>query len=325
MCKDVNWTPGILININLTRDAFSVIDSLGRIGKVFVENVFIKRRYSVRKSLLFAVLACIVFLSACGGGGGSSSGTLSMAITDAKPALPAGIVQVLVTIDEVSVHQTGGDWISLPLAQTPFTVDLLQFTNGHTTQLVPQTTLTSGKYTQVRLGVQSATIVTDTGAQIPVKIPSSNLKTAENFDFDVAGGGAIDLTVDFDVSQSLVETGSGQYQLKPVLHLVNTAEAATITGNITAATFGPETQATIIVTQDNDNSGTITPGDVEYSRLVVVNGVSNPTPFSIYWLVPGQSYIMQVQIGGNIVYTQAVPAASLPPAAVFALNSGNPI
>ena len=282
----------------------------------------------MKKSLLFAVLACVIFLSACGGGGGgttSSSGTLSMAITDARPTLPAGIVQVLVTIDEVSVHQSGGAWVSVPLAQTPFTIDLLQFTDGHTTQLVPQATLTSGKYTQVRLGVQSATIVTDTGAQIQVEIPSGDLKTAENFDFDVTGGGAIDLTVDFDLSQSLVATGSGQYQLKPVLHLVSTAEAATITGNIAATTFGSETKATVIVTQDNDNSGTITPGDVEYTSLIVAKGSSDPTPFSIYWLVPNQSYIVQVEIGGSIVYSQAVPAASLPAAAVFALNIGNPI
>lgn len=281
----------------------------------------------MKKSFLFAVLICGVFLSACGGGGGgtSSSGSLTMAIADAKPALPTGIVQVLVTIDEVSVHKSGGDWISLTLAQTPFTIDLLQFTNGNTTQLVPETTLTSGMYTQVRLGVQSATIVTDTGSHIPVQIPSGNLKTDENFQFDVAGGGAVALTVDFDLSQSLVATGSGNFMLKPVLHLVTTAEAATITGSIAAATFGAENQATIIVTQDSDNSGTITPGDEEYTRLVVAKGPSGPTPFSIFWLVPDQSYIVQVQIGGSTVFTGAIAKTSLPAAAVFPLNGGNPM
>ncbi len=281
----------------------------------------------MKRSFLIAVMTFLVFLSACGGGGGgtTSSGTLSMAITDAKPALPAGIVQVFVTIDEVSVHQSGGDWVSLPLAQTPFTIDLLQFSDGHTTQLVPQATLTAGMYTQVRLGVKSATVVTDTGDQIPVEIASSDLKTARNFDFDVTGGGAVALTVDFDLSQSLVVTGSGQYQLKPVLHIVSTAEAATITGNISASTFGTENQATIIVTQDNDNSGNISSGDTEYTRLVVTKGSSDPTPFSIYWLVPGQSYIVQVQVGGSTVLTEAVPANSLPAGAVYTLNNGNPI
>jgi len=281
----------------------------------------------VKKCFLFAVLISVVLLSACGGGGGggSTSGSVSFAITDAKPALPAGVVQVLVTIDEVSVHQSGGDWISLPLVQNPFTIDLLQFTDGRTTQLVPQTTLASGKYTQVRLGVKSATIVTDTGQQIPVAIPSGNLKTDKNFDFDVTGGGAVALTVDFDLSQSIVATGSNKYQLKPVLHLVSTAEAATITGSIAAATYGAENQATIIVIQDTDNSGDLTPGDEEYTRLVVAKGPSGPTPFSINWLVPNQPYIVEAQIGGVTVYSQAVAGTSLPTAAVYHLNGGNPI
>lgn len=280
----------------------------------------------MKKCFLLAVLISGFLLSACGGGGeGNPSGSLSLAITDAKPALPTGINQVLVTIDEVSVHQSGGSWSSLTLAQTPFTVDLLQFTEGHTTQLVPQTTLTSGKYTQVRLGVQSAMIVTAAGQQIPVEIASGDLKTDKNFDFDVTDGGAVALTVDFDLSQSLVVTGSGNYKLKPVLHLVNTAEAATITGSIAAATYGTENQATIIVTHDSDNSGNLTPGDEEYTRLVVAKGPSGPSPLSIYWLVPNQSYIVEVQIGGSIVYSQAVARTSLPAAAVYPLSSGNPI
>jgi hypothetical protein len=248
-----------------------------------------------------------------------------MAITDAKPILPAGVVHVYVTIDVVSVHQSGGDWVSLPLTQTPFTIDLLQFTDGQTTQLVPQVALTSGKYTQVRLGVQSATIVTDTDEQLPVEIASGDLRTDKNFDFEVTGGGAVALTVDFDLSQSLVVTGNSQYKLKPVLHLVGTAEAATITGSILDATFGAETEATIIITQDNDNNGTLTAGDEEYTELVVTEGPSDPTPFAVFWLVPEQSYIVEVHVGGSTVYSEPVTGTSLPPGTVFPLNSDNPI
>jgi hypothetical protein len=296
-----------------------------RSKKSFTKNYFIKRRWGIMKNyFIFAVLICTVFLSACGGGGEGSSGTLSMAIADAKPALPTGILQVFVTIDEVSVHSSGGDWVSLPLAQTPFTIDLMQFSNGRTTQLVPQAALPSGKYTQVRLGVKSATIVTDTGQQVPVTIASGDLKTDQNFNFDVTGGGAVALTVDFDLSRSLVATGSGTYKLKPVLHLVSTAEAATITGSIAAATFGAENQVTIIVTKDSDNSGSLTPGDEAYTRLVITKDPSGPTPFSIYWLVPNQSYIVEIQIGGT-TKTLAVAGAGLPAAVVYSLNSGNPI
>ncbi|HSB31495.1 MAG TPA: DUF4382 domain-containing protein [Candidatus Sulfobium mesophilum] len=281
----------------------------------------------MKKCFIFVALICGIFLSACGGGGGTatfSSGTLSVEITDAKPVLPTGVAQVFVTIDEVSVHSSGGQWVSLSMAQTPFTMDLLQFTSGRTTQLVPPATLAPGKYTQLRLGVQSAMIVTDTGQQLPVTIASGDLKTDKNFNFDVTGGGAVTLTVDFDLSQSLIVTGSGGYKLKPVLHLVNTAEAATITGSINVAAYGFD-QAVVIVTQDSDNSGNLTPGDEEYTRLVVAKAQSDPTPFSIYWLVPGQSYIVEVQIGGITVYSQAVAKTALPAGAVYPLNNGNPI
>ncbi len=281
----------------------------------------------MKKCFIFAVLTYVIFLSGCGGGGGSatvSSGTLTVALTDAKPVLPTGVAQVLVTINEVSVHSSGVEWVSLPLAQNPFTVDLLQFTNGRTTQLVPRVTLTPGKYTQVRLGVQSAMIVTDAGQQFPAEIASGDLKTDKNFDFDVTGGGAVALTVDFDLSQSLVATGSGKFKLKPVLHLVNTVEAATITGSVNVAAYGFD-QAVIIVTHDSDNNGILTPGDEEYTRLVVAKETSGPTPFSIFWLVPDQSYIVEVQVGGVTVYTQAIGKASLPAGAVYPLNNSTPI
>ncbi len=292
----------------------------------FLLDDFIRRRFTVKKCFILTVLICGIFLSACGGGGSasSSSGSLSVAITDAKPALPTGVAQVIVTIDEVSVHSSGGNWVSLAMAQTPFTIDLLQFTSGRATQLVPQAILTPGKYTQLRLGVKSAMIVTDTGQQFPVGIASGDLKTDKNFDFDVTGGGAVALTVDFDLSQSLVVTGSGNYKLKPVLHLVNTVEAATITGSIDVAKYGVD-QAVVIVTQDSDNSGSLTSNDEEYTRIVVAKATSGPTPFSIYWLVPGQSYIVEVQIGGITVYSQAVTKTALPAGAVYTLNNGNPI
>jgi hypothetical protein len=57
----------------------------------------------------------------------------------------------------------------------------------------------------------------------------------------------------------------------------------------------------------------------------VTKGNSEPTPFSIYWLVPNQPYIVEVQIGGGIVYSQAIAGSSLPAAAVYPINSGNPI
>jgi Domain of unknown function (DUF4382) len=284
-------------------------------------------------SIIFGLaLAMAGLLSGCGGGdgGGSSgsSGTVSMNVTDAKPVLPAtGVESVSITFDEVSVHKSGGGWTTLATATQPYTIDLYQFSNGTKTQFVPPVQLESGKYTQVRIGVASGTIRIN-GVNHPLEIPSENLKTDKNFEFNVTGGGAVDLTVDFDLSQSIVLTGSGTYQLKPVLHLNTTSEAATVQGTIN---FGSSTQATIIVTWDKNGDGIFQPAsdpnpDEEYTRLRVQS--TDPAPFKVFWLVPNQGYFIQILLGDPLnpdrdtgrIY---VPASSLPPGAVY--NLGNSI
>ncbi len=111
--------------------------------------------------LAFAMAMGIIF-GGCGGGGGdssSSSGTVSMNITDAKPYLSVTDVEsVSITFNEVSVHKSGGGWITLDTVTKPYTVDLYQFSDGAKTQFVPPVQLESGKYTQVRIGVTRAAI-----------------------------------------------------------------------------------------------------------------------------------------------------------------------
>ena len=286
-----------------------------------------------KRSIIFGLtLAMAVLLSGCGGGDGggssASSGTVSMNVTDAKPVLPAtGVENVSITFDEVSVHKSGGGWTTLATATRPYTIDLFQFSNGTKTQFVPPVQIESGKYTQVRIGVASGTIRIS-GGNHQLEIPSSNLKTDKNFDFNVVGGGAVDLTVDFDLSQSIVLTGSGTYKLKPVLHVNTTSEAATIQGTIN---FGSSDQATVIITWDKNGNGTFQPAsdpnaDEEYTRLVVQK--TDPAPLKIFWLVPNEGYFVQLLLGdpqnpdrdtGRIY----VAPDNLPPGVVY--NLGNSI
>ncbi len=159
----------------------------------------------------------------------------------------------------------------------------------------------------------------------PLEIPSENLKTEKNFEFNVQGGGAVDLTVDFDLSQSIVLTGVGTYQLKPVLHVNMTSEAATIQGTIN---FGSSTQATIIVTWDKNGDEIFQPAsdpnpDEEYTRLVVQS--TDPAPFNIFWLVPNEGYFIQILLGDpqNPVRDTGrlyVAPSNLPPGAVYNLG-----
>ena len=265
-------------------------------------------------SILFASIIPM-FLFGCGGDD-SDTGSLSVRITDAKPLLEVDATQVLVTFDEVRAHRAGGGWISLPMAQSPHTIDLLQFVDGNSTQLVPPVQLETGKYTQIRLGITEGSLVTTELEEQPLEVPSENLKTNKNFDFLVDAGEAVDLMIDFDLSQSIKPKQDG-YQLKPVLHLNETRRAAQIQGSIAATTF-VDSEAEVTVTQDGE----------EYTKLLVEKADDTvPTEFSIFWLVPNNGYTVRVEVDGTLdpVLDEPVAAADLEPGEVYFLNFGDPI
>ena len=263
------------------------------------------------KALKFFTLCCFVsfslFFAACGGGSGgggdsSDSGTVAMSVTDAKPLLPENVTNLFVEFSEVWVHKSGEGWKQLTLVESPYTIDLLQFQDGNTTELVPPTILDSGKYTQVRIAVSKAWMVFDIKDENDeviatedrtLEIPSENLKTDKNFTINVGDDSAMDIVIHFDLSMSVVVSGPASnptYKLKPVLHLFeDPLQAATIQGSINNSSFGTSNTATVVVIAQSNQE--------EFTRVEVpkVDGV-DPTPFSIYWLVPNESYTVQIDL-----------------------------
>ena len=265
----------------------------------------------VRTLCMLFALGTSMFLLGCGGDD-SETGSLSIRITDAKPLLEVDAIQALVTFDEVRAHRAGGGWVSFPMAKSTYTIDLLQFIDGNSTQLVPPVQLEPGKYTQIRLGVTEGSLVTTEGEE-PLEVPSEYLKTDKNFDFHVDSGEAVDLMVDFDLSQSIKPKQDG-YQLQPVLHLNETQRAAQIRGTIAALTF-VDSEAEVTVTHDGE----------EYTKLLVTKTDDvAPTEFSIFWLVPNNEYTVEVEVDGTMVLDEDVAAADLEPGEVFTLL-GSPI
>jgi hypothetical protein len=279
--------------------------------------------------LLVAAFSLLIIIS-CNGSGGSdaSSGTVSMSITDAKPLLPEGVTNLWITFEEILAHKPGGGWITLPMVESPYTIDLLQFYDGNTTEFVPPTALDYGRYTQIRIAVIRAMIRFDNGrttGDYTVVIPSENLKTDKNFTFDVQAGGTVDITIDFDLSKSIVVTdssGTPSYKLKPVLHIVQTSEAATIHGSIANASFVDSQNAIVTVISSID--------DEEYTKVEVSQSdTEDPTEFNIYWLVPDQGYRVEIDFdpeSGTVpVFTEEIGAINLQPGDIFELNGSNPI
>ena len=278
--------------------------------------------------LIFS-LFLMLMVSACGssGGGGGGSGILAVSITDAKPMLPEGVTNLFVTFEEVFVHKPEAGWIRLELVERPYTIDLLQFQDGNATELVPPTKIDSGKYTQVRLVVSSATIRFNKGLNTEdrtVEVPSENLKTDKNFIFDVIEDSAVDIIVHFDLSMSIVVSGPALdplYKLKPVLHLFDhPLEAATIKGSISNSSFGASEKSTVIVTAESNQE--------EYTRVEIPKSTTtDPTEFSIFWIVPNQSYTVEIDLNqdSTVDCDEFVENLDLPEASEFELNEGSQI
>ena len=292
----------------------------------------------LQRLLIFLIIASsFLMITACGGVGGSpiSYGEVIVYMTDTNPLLPEGagnVTNLFITFTGISVHKSGGGWISLPMAEDPpHTVDLLQFINRNTTEIVPPFLLEYGKYTQIRLKIERAKIRfdDDPNTDSPVIIPPAYLKADENFIFNVNESRPINIIIDFDLSQSLVVTdsfGKPSYKLNPVLHIVRAAEAATIKGEIAQGSFivGQNAEVTVFI----PNSG-VQGGYKEYTKIEVSESDKGPTKFSIYWLVPDQDYRVEIkfdpEFGNGIDFSEDVSANDLKPRRVRNLSGGTPI
>lgn len=152
-----------------------------------------------------------VFPNGGGGGGGGATGTyLSILLTD-KPI--EGLESVVVTIESVEVHQTGGPFYEV--LEGPITVDLVELKDA----LIPlgEIELEAGKYTQVRLIVSEGEVTVD-GKTHPLKIPSGEVKIQGPW--TIPEGVLAVLVLDFDAEESLhvVQAGNkDKYILRPVI------------------------------------------------------------------------------------------------------------
>jgi hypothetical protein len=215
------------------------------------------------------------------------------------------------------------------MPETPFEINLLAFYDGRTTEFATPTPIPAGHVTQIRFEIRRAYMVIygtpDEVVEIDLDVPSGTLRTDQQIDWTLEGGGEMSLTVHFDLSQSIVQAGAG-YKLKPVLHLFNNdpQEAATIHGSIDASTFGdPPEEIIISVIRDWIDGGQSY--NETYTVVTVSRGSeSDPTEFSIYWLVPletNETYTVQVSRGGVVGYEEVVAYPDLA-GATFDLNGG---
>ena len=208
-------------------------------------------KYKILNTLVMALFVAFFLWGCLSGSGGNSTGTLSVGLTDASTDQYQA---VYVTVSEIQVHQsadgeeTEEGWISVGTPNA--TYNLLDLVNG-VRESVGLSDLDTGHYTQMRLIVGEnpdstinllsqphpfANYVIDLEGDLhELKVPSgmqSGIKIVQGFEINV--NETTELVLDFNASASVVVAGnSGQYLLKPTIQMLDTHEAAIISGDVT--------------------------------------------------------------------------------------------
>jgi hypothetical protein len=195
--------------------------------------------YKVRRHSLWTLVAAATMV-ACGssmptapsGGGAASPTTSGVATVMLQDSPFSDAKAVLVTFSEVSVHLSGGDFVTLPFASGGSrTCDLKKLVGAQ--DVLGTGPLAPGHYTQIRLVVSGAVIYFDNassgtacarmigapaGRSAPVDVPSGDVRLNREFDLTTA---QTTITLDFDGDQSIKQTGNGKYMMNPVVAVVS--------------------------------------------------------------------------------------------------------
>lgn len=192
----------------------------------------------------------------------SGTGTLQLNLVDA-PVPIEGIEAIDIVFSFISVHASADadsgnvGWIIVMDDQTSAedrTFNLLEYVNG-TSALLGEAELEEGHYTQLRIGIQSASI-TINGTTSDLTIPSgsqSGLKLTGGFNIDPNVITAI--TLDFDAGESVRENPpkSGRYKLQPTIRMIETILSGTISGTVT-----PDTLRTLVTAYEAGTTTVVT-------------------------------------------------------------------
>ena len=153
----------------------------------------------------------------------SGTGTLILQITDAPSDL--NISKAIVTISNVQVHradfgvneddnESGAEWITIVNYSQTF--DLIQLIDVK--EVFDEEELNSGWYTQIRLIVESALVTID-NVEYDLHIPSKKVKLISPF--EINSNETTTLTLDFDVYESIHQTGNEKYIMNPTIKVIH--------------------------------------------------------------------------------------------------------
>jgi len=196
-------------------------------------------RKSIVVSTFFLSIVSLLILVSCKKNNGAGDGTarLQVYLTDD----PGDYEAVYIDVKDVQINVTGSTdegWQSLQGVKAA-AYDLLKLVNDDDT-LLTDSNIPTGKIHQLRLvlGTENYVKIQGTTELIKLETPSaqqSGLKL--NIQQDVQDGILYTITLDFDVSKSIVKTGNNKYILKPTIRTILNAVGGSIRGIVMPKDF----------------------------------------------------------------------------------------
>lgn len=186
-------------------------------------------------SAMVLMSALALGVTACGDSPSSpSSGSASNFNLRLRDSPFSDAKAVLVTFSSVRAHRAESDWTVVPFANgaTTRTCDLKKLETSE--DVLGAAELPTGRYTQVRLVVSSASLFFDTpssgpacastiaapaGSSAPLEIPSGEVKLSR--EFEIRDGAQVTMLLDFDGDRSIHQTGNGRYMMSPVITVMS--------------------------------------------------------------------------------------------------------
>ena len=239
----------------------------------------------MKKYHLFLVLFAFAFvLASCSKDDDSSEnseGTANIAVklTDA----PGPFESVTVEVEDVMIKRSAeGEedegWVSLGV--TPQRIDLLELTGG-VTKLLIDTEIEAGYLHQMRLVLgDNNTLDIGTGNELALTIPSgsqSGLKVQINQELEADA--TYTFVLDFDVQKSIVVTGSGAYNLKPVIRASVEENSGSITGIVT-----PSTEPVLVTAESSMTSASAFTNDEGVFELHALSRLAGNARSHSWWM-----------------------------------------
>lgn len=175
----------------------------------------------MKKILTIIILITLIGAISFSGCLQTGTGMLILKITD-KPG-DLNITSAKINISQVKVHlsASGGNdtnatagWYTVVNESQIFDLITLQ---NNVTEILGSVNLSAGLYTQIRLYIEQAVLTID-GDEYYCKIPSNTIKLITPF--EISPGNTTTLTLDFDIWESVHETGNNNYMFQPTIKII---------------------------------------------------------------------------------------------------------